>query len=312
MNNIDERPSREQGPDTDRGQDREKTDDSGPAETIDWNLVWIENQRRCTESVWVRECWQSWEDEAAAQEYLEMARSRPVSRQRAGDIFSLVKADWRVLDIGAGPGNIAVPLSALCSHVSAVEPAGGMALMLNRQIETGKISNVRLVNKKWDDVIPVKDLSPPYDLTFASFSLGMKDIRASIVKMLSVTSREIVIFWHAGLRSWDRYALELWPLLHGVEYHPCPQSDVLFNVLYSMGIYPDVRVLRSNSEIVYQTFEEAFDRFASRYEVVNDRQRGILKTYLERRLLKKSGKLLLPRSDTAMRFSWEVADCYAE
>jgi hypothetical protein len=297
MSSIDARPSCEER------QDRNQAELS---ETIDWNLVWSEKQRRCTESGWGRECWQTWEDEAAAREYFDMTRSRPVSRQRVDDICSLVRYDWRVLDIGAGPGNITIPLSALCSHVSAVEPAHGMALILNKQRENAKINNICLVNKKWDDVIPCRDLSPPYDLSFASFSLGMKDIRTSIVKMLSVTSREIVIFWHAGLQSWDRHTIELWPLLHGLEYHPGPQSDVLFNVLYSMDIYPDVRVLRSNTEMVYQTFEEAFEQFARRYDVVNDAQCGILTQYLERRLAKKDGKLVMPRSDVSMRFSWKV------
>jgi hypothetical protein len=278
-------------------------------ETMDWNSVWIEKQRLCIESGWGRECWQAWEDEASAWEYLDM--SRPVSRKRVDDICSLVKPDWRVLDVGAGPGNIAVPLSALCAHVSAVEPALGMALILNKQIEAAKIDNIRLVNKKWDDVIPARDLSPPYELSFASFSLGMRDIRASIIKMMSVTSREIVIFWHAGPQSWDGHTMELWPLLHGREYHPCPQSDVLFNVLYSMGIYPDIRVLRLDTEIVYETFEEVFSQFASRYDVINDRQREILIEYLESRLFKKDGKLLLPRREASMRFSWKLEDCYA-
>ena len=307
MKSIDVCSYRKQGRTPDRGgggakTGRAKMDQAELAETIDWNLVWIEKQRRCTESGWGRECWQTWEDEAAAQEYLDMTRSRPVSRQRIDDICSLVRPDWRVLDIGAGPGNIAIPLSALCSHVSAVEPAHGMALILNKQLQASKINNVHLVNKKWDDVIPSRDLSPPYDLSFASFSLGMNDIRTSIVKMQSVTSREIVIFWHAGLQSWDRHTMELWPLLHGLEYNPGPQSDVLFNVLYSLGIYPDVRALRSNTEMVYQTFGEAFEQFARRYDVVNDVQRGILTQYLERQLVKKDGCLVMPRNDASMRF----------
>lgn len=279
--------------------------------SIDWNLVWIEKQRLCVSSGWGRECWQIWEDEETARDYLNMTQSRPVARQRIDDICSLVEHDWRVLDIGAGPGNIAIPLSALCVHVSAVEPAHGMALILNKRIEAGKINNIQLVNKIWDDVIPDKDLVPPYDLSFASFSLGMRDIRASIGKIMSVTRHQIVLFWHAGLQSWDKDTLELWPLLHDIEYHSCPQSDILFNLLYSMGIYPDVRVLRSNTETVYETFDEVFEQFVRRYDVINERQREILANYLERRLTKRDGKLIMPRNDVGMRFSWNMEDCNA-
>lgn len=275
---------------------------------IDWNAVWMEAQKRNVASGRGGECWHAWQDESAARDYLEMTSKRPVARERAADILSLAKSGWKVLDVGAGPGNIALPLAERGSRVTAVEPAPGMAAVLSARAAEAGFDSVRLVPKRWDDVEPAIDLDPPYDLSFASFSLGMLDLRASLEKMMAVTKGEIVIFWHAGHQSWDLDAMDLWPLLHGRRYDPIPKSDVVFNLLYSMGIYPEVRVLRSRTEQVFETFDEALDQYARRYAADTEARRGLLAAYLKDKLRSSGSKWLLPRSDAGMRISWKMED----
>jgi len=275
---------------------------------MDWNAVWMEAQKRNIASGRGGECWHSWKDEAAARAYLEMTKKRPVAQDRAADILALAKSDWRVLDIGAGPGNITLPLAERVAHVTAVEPAPGMATVLAKCVAESGLSNIRLVSKRWDDIESAVDLEPPYDLSFASFSLGMLDLRASLEKMMTVTTREIVLFWHAGHQSWDIDAMELWPLLHGRRYDPIPKSDIVFNLLYSMGIYPEVHVLRSRTGQVFETFDEALDQYSRRYAVDTEPQRRILVDYLKDKITLSGSKWLLPRTDAGMRISWKIED----
>ena len=42
---------------------------------------------------------------------------------------------------------------------------------------------------------------------------------------------------------WGRMYAELWEPLHGSPYYSGPKTDCLFNVLYQMGIYPDVEMM---------------------------------------------------------------------
>jgi FkbM family methyltransferase len=58
----------------------------------------------------------------------------------------------RVLDIGAGPGNIAIPAAKIAARLTAVEPAPGMAAVLREQIALENMDNIHFINKKWDDV----------------------------------------------------------------------------------------------------------------------------------------------------------------
>jgi hypothetical protein len=185
-----------------------------------------------------------------------------------------------------------------------------MAEILSRQIKMGIPRTISIVNKRWEDVDIERDLLLPYHLTIASFSLGMLDLRESIQKMIAATTGTIVIYWHAGLQSWDEDSMELFPRLHSKRYYPVPESDIVFNVLYSMGIYPDVAVLRRNWKTVYPSFEELFDSYALRYNAVTEDQKKLLAAYLKEIYLPFERDSMIRFTRTvSMRLSWETQIC---
>jgi SAM-dependent methyltransferase len=176
-------------------------------------------------------------------------------------------ASSTVLDIGAGPGMLAVPLAGRVARVTAVEPAAGMAdVMIEHAAEMG-VSNLAVIRKRWEDVDPVIDLDGPYDLVLASYSLGMKDIKKAIEAMCEASSVRVYLFWFAGMTAWDRAKSELWPELHGKEYRPGPMADILFNVLYSMGIYPNVETSQIEQVRRFPNIDAAMDEFREQYRV---------------------------------------------
>jgi SAM-dependent methyltransferase len=276
------------------------------ANTIDWNDIWINAQRLNIDSGHGGECWHSWADREAAKEFFHHALHSQAARERAADICAMLPPGARALDIGAGPGNIAIPVAKIASRVTAVEPAPGMAAVLREQIALENLDNIHLIHKKWDDV-DTEELEPPYDLAFASFSMGMIDLKASIEKMMEVTLGTIAIFWHAGIQPWDQEAMELWPLLHGKPYYPVPESNIIFNLLYSMGIYPDVKTLRHIRKTMYDSFEAALETCAARYDAKNPAQLRVLEEYLEKKLYHVDGKRMLVANSAGMKISWPVA-----
>jgi SAM-dependent methyltransferase len=274
-------------------------------DSLDWNKLWIDAQWQNIDSGRGGECWHSWADKETAKEYFHHSLRSPTAKARIADICSLIQPGGRVLDVGAGPGNIAIPVAKIAGHLTAVEPAPGMAEVLQEQIALENMDNILFINKKWDDV-DTEELRPPYDLTFASFSMGMIDLKTSIEKMMEVTLGTIVIFWHAGIQSWDRESMDIWPLLHHKPYYPVPESNIIFNLLYSMGIYPDIKVLRHTRKIVYDSFEKALETYAGRYDAKNPEQLRVLENYLQEKLYHMEGKRMLVTTDVSMRFSWPM------
>jgi len=276
-----------------------------PGKEIDWNLVWKLQIQRSREQSPGRDCARIWESRESALQFWDMCH-RERSRIDKTIWETDITPQSRVLDIGAGPGTLAVPFARKVAHVTAIEPAEGMVGVLREKMAEFGVGNISIVQKRWEDVAVKEDLRPPYDVVIASFSLGMEDIRAAIEKMIAASSRYIYLYHFAGTTSWDRQWSELWPKLHGREYQPGPKCDVLYNVLYQMGIYPNILTFRLDHPQRYSSPEEAERALAPQAQVESDEQREILRDYLKGALKEDDGGLMLPRSSVRVKMWWEM------
>ncbi|MFY1111870.1 MAG: class I SAM-dependent methyltransferase [Methanosarcinaceae archaeon] len=271
---------------------------------IDWNEVWKEKmdaQKRACPNTGPGSIWQ---EKESARRFWEMSLKNWTRMEKTMQGMALT-SDSRVLDIGAGPGTLAIPLAEKVDHVTAVEPADGMVSVLRENIEAYGIENINCVHKDWEAVDSETDLYGPYDVVFASYSLGMKDIRASIRKMMEVSSGYIYLYWFAGETSWDMHSRMLWPSLHGCEYQQGPKVDVLYNVLYGLGIHPNMKVFPFEHIQSFASLDEAVENFKPNYAIMSEEQEGILRDYLNEILEKENGKLVHRGWSTRVKLWWK-------
>lgn len=275
-----------------------------PLKDIDWNEVWKSQMKQSRESSPGRDCARIWESRESALRFWNMCRQE---RSRIDKTVweTDITAASRVLDIGAGPGTLAIPFAEKASHVTAVEPAEGMASVMREKMAEYGVSNIDIVQKRWEDVDVEEDLQPPYDVVIASFSLGMPDIRAAIEKMQKASSRYVYLYHFAGETSWDRQWKELWPRLHGRPYRPGPKSDVLYNVLYQMGIYPHIRTFRLEHNQPYASLDEAVLALAPQAQAETEEQKAVLREYLRGALQEENGTLVMPGLSVRVKMWWE-------
>ncbi len=277
-----------------------------PLIDIDWNEVWkTQMQRnRGASPTPGRDCARIWDSKKSAQKFWDTSQENKdrVKKTIAGTDINF---DSRVLDIGAGPGSLAIPFAQKVAHVTAVEPAEGMVSVLRENMTEQEVENITLVQKRWEDVDVKADLQPPYDVVMASFSLGMHDIRGAIEKMMDASNKYVYLYHFAGEAHWDRQSRELWPKLHGKEYHPGPKSDVLYNVLYQMGIYPNMRTFRLQHNQRFDSLEEALDNLRPQYQIATDEQESILRDHLGRVLKEENGSLVLPVASIRVKVWWK-------
>jgi len=277
-----------------------------PITEIDWNEVWIDQMKKSREVSTARDCARIWESRESALKFWNMSKenSHRVENTIAG---TEITPESRVLDIGSGPGTLAIPFAKKVAHVTVVEPAEGMLSVLREKMAEEGVENIGIVQKRWEDVNVADDLDPPYDVVVASFSLGMPDIRAAIEKMIeaSAPGGTIYLYHFAGETHWDRDCRDLWPRLHGKEYTPGPKADVLYNVLYSMGIYPHVRTFRLQHTQRFATMEEAMEHFRHQYRISTAEQEAIVREHLGRVLQEEKGGFSLPASSIRVKIWWE-------
>ncbi|AKB70312.1 class I SAM-dependent methyltransferase [Methanosarcina mazei] len=273
---------------------------------IDWNELWKEKMELQSKTKTNTDCTNMWKSQKSAKRFWDMTQENKGRVEKTLSGMALTP-ESRVLDIGAGPGSLAIPLAEMVAHVTAVEPAEGMMEILKQNMETYGTRNIDCVYKDWEAVDAGSDLCPPYDVVFASYSLGMKDIRASIQKMIDVSSGYVYLYWFAGDTSWDIHSRKLWPILHGCEYRQGPKADVLYNVLYDMGIYPNMKVFSFEHNNRFENIEEALEHFKPQYAVSSPEQEEILRSYLLDVLEEENGALVQKGKSTRVKMWWKVS-----
>lgn len=121
----------------------------------------------------------------------------------------MAEPEWKVLDVGAGNGVLSMPLCAIGSDVTALEPSKGMRSLLFEETCRRGIDWIKVDERRWEDV-PYNQLNG-YDLIMACNSLHLtqtgftgalkKIFQAGPENVFVVTELglpEINLRWHYG------------------------------------------------------------------------------------------------------------------
>ena len=152
-------------------------------------------------------------------------------------VASYLEADDVIIDVGGGAGRMSLPLALRCREVVNVEPSRAMGAGFTANATQAGIENVRIISGEWLSV------DPP---------LGT----VALVNHVTYLTREIVPFIKKLERAGPRRVLitvnsppppsrnrVLYALVHGETEQVVPGHVELVNVLWELGILPDVRVL---------------------------------------------------------------------
>jgi ubiquinone/menaquinone biosynthesis C-methylase UbiE len=273
---------------------------------IDWNEAWKELDRQKKAKADFASCAERWSDSERCRKF-----NRMVQEDNWKDAWERVHAmkctpSSRVLDIGAGPGTLAIPLSGIVRQVTAVEPSPGMLECLYENIEQREIHNITTIRKKWEDVDPEMDLNAPYDVVVASYSLGVPDLRAALEKMDAVSEKYVYIFWFADMMSpRHRNYLEIWEDLFGVSPPAGRMPNIIFNLLNQMGIYASVEISRTGHITRFPGLEEAVADQRDFLKLKDERQVSVLRNYLQKILHYENGQYVMKGTSYQAKIWWE-------
>lgn len=257
---------------------------------LDWNGMWMEAMNNAT---WMKGCKNLNVQTARkrAEQYNKDAFLRETRNNQVGKVVSKLRISpgSTIMDIGAGPGTLAIPLSKIARCVTAVEPSIEMIYHLKKNAQECGIANICHINKKWEDVMPFEDANE-HDFLIASYSLYMLDIKAALLKMVQLASRGICLFTFVGNPYWD-YS-EIWPELYGEEYEIGPDYIYIYNLLHDMGIYANVDIENIEHVQHFENIENATNLWYKNLDVYSEKDERIIRSYLSENLIEECGELL--------------------
>lgn len=214
--------------------------------------------------------------------------------------FATPEQTW--LDVGAGGGRFAVPLSRLIKRVVAVEPSPAMRTVLRAAIEEHGITNLSVVESRWPPE-PSVDV-PEADVSLvANVLYGNEELDAFIEALERHTwSRCVVV---AADPSPNTPHPGIWEAMWGEARRSLPGARELIATLWAMGRAPEVRVLPS-TPAQPSTPDEAAEEFAWLYRVApgSPDVARLRAAFVERYGQPDGSVLLPPRRQCGTVISW--------
>ncbi|MGP8322125.1 MAG: class I SAM-dependent methyltransferase [Methanosarcinaceae archaeon] len=251
---------------------------------IDWNKMWTEAMEKSSWGKRHRDMTSFWN--VRAKHYNESIKQN----DRPARVISKLDIDpeCSVLDIGAGPGTLTIPLAKIVKHVTVVEPSSGMLACLGENAANEGLENITCINKKWEDVYPGEDLGE-YDVVIASYSLSMVDMAEALLKMDTVAKHSVYLFTFTGDRMWDY--TDLWPELYGEKYQAGPDYIYLYNILYQIGIQADVEISTIEHKQRFSNLDEAVEQWKENLDVSTPKAEEVIRSHLTAKLIRENGSL---------------------
>ncbi|MFH0966902.1 MAG: class I SAM-dependent methyltransferase [Methanobacteriota archaeon] len=254
------------------------------APCLTWADTWKEKKQKHLESIDIGHEGDFWFQPDNVRRYLKNVRGQYGEFVNEQLQAMIIPPHARVLDIGAGPGPLAVPLAKQGCRVTIVEQAPLMCAACEEYRLAEGADPITIINKRWEDVSS-EELGGPFDVVIASFSLTMIDIAHAIRTIQNAVSGRVYLFWFLTLPTWAEVTGDLWLPLQNKKYYPTPLADCLWNVLYEMGIYAHIEVMDPASPHRYESVEEAADQYFERLECTQEWQKELVLTYFREWLI---------------------------
>lgn len=135
-----------------------------------------------------------------------------------------------LLDVGCGPGTIAIALAPKLKKVCGLDFSTGMLGCFLKNAKERNISSVQTVHRSWED--DWSDVEP-CDIVVASRSMEVKDLKDGLTKLNSKANKAVYLTYKAGGSFVDE------EILHFIGKDIVTRPDYIYVllVLREMGIY---------------------------------------------------------------------------
>ena len=263
---------------------------------IDWNELW-QNARE--QKSWNSKKPSDWDQKAASFS----------KRNKNSPYVSLFLAklpldpSMSVLDVGCGPGTLAIPLAKQVTSVTCIDYSQAMLELVEKRALDNGLHTIRTVNCSWEDDWKQHGVEP-HDITISSRSIGVGDLHGALTKLNAYAKRFVFVTDRISPTPFDPEAFAA----VGRDFNAGPDYIYTVNCLYSMGIHPSVNILQLDKNFTFTTMADAVDSYSWMFQELSPVEERKLEAYVQSRVVDSDDQQIVVRRKHPPRWAmiwWE-------
>jgi 2-polyprenyl-3-methyl-5-hydroxy-6-metoxy-1,4-benzoquinol methylase len=235
-----------------------------------------------------------------AQSYHRATRERTASDPFFQKLSQIVTPDTTVLDVGAGTGRFTLALAPLVKQVIAVEPNAAMLSYLEQEASAQGLANISSVPATWQEA--PSDLQA--DIVICSHVLyPIREVDTFLTKLSAAARQSCYIYMRA--LHFDTFTAPLWQHFHGDVRQQQPGYIDALAVLYEMGIYANVEIVKTPGSMRFPSLNVAVEDLSEHLILPQDEAiRTELRELLASWLVERDGLLAIPADEMVSAVIW--------
>jgi ubiquinone/menaquinone biosynthesis C-methylase UbiE len=203
--------------------------------------------------------------------------------------------DEVVLDIGCGPGTLAIPLAKKVKHVIAIDFSRNMLDELEAYAAREGVSNITTYHIGWEDDWSVLGA---VDIAVASRSMEVTDMSHTLEKMNRIAKKACYLTYKVGGSYVDMEIIEY----IGKKIITKPDYWYIPLILYTNGFLAKVDYIQTQGSIKSQNEEDFITTLRWSLEGISEEEEQKAKEYYHRFVV---GRNLYPKPFNWAFISWQ-------
>ncbi len=260
-------------------------------EDIDWQLLWRQSRER-----------KSWKSKDS-REWGEKAESF-AGRVRDSAFVDLflkhieLDQEMTVLDVGCGPGTLAIPIARQVRQVTAIDYSAGMLALVEQQADRQQIANIRALTCAWEDDWSARDIVK-HDIAIASRSMNIADLKGGLEKLDRHAASRAYVVERIAPSPFDPDAFSA----IGRPFSSGPDYIYTVNMLYRLGIHPRIEQIELASEMRFANIDRAMQNYRWMFRDLTAKEERLLENFLRKRIVRQETDHVIIRRDHPQRWA---------
>lgn len=241
--------------------------------SINWEQLW---EAEMSQSSWSKNS-ENWWDQRAEAFDRHISKSAYVDRMLEKIIIT---PHSTVLDVGCGPGTLAIPLAKRVRKLTALDLSQEMLRFVMNNAQAENVRNITCLRQRWEDSVIGRDIEP-HDIVICSRAFPEIQPIRSLHQFHDAARHAVYITMWANGDEYESFYRSTYRTI-GKSYKAAPDYIYVYNMLYQMGIHANVEFVEYTDYMRYSMLDEAMKDWIWRIRPDNEEQKQQLREHLHK------------------------------